>query len=298
MGLFSWIGSWFMKKPKPTTSAHSTAPAVVVAHPQDRALLVGINAYPGCPLNGCLFDIENMSSIARKREIGMYRKLLDANATTENILDSLKWLAETPSGARALFWYSGHGAQVPTDDKSESDGLAECMCPVDFDWSPERMIIDKQLVAVLGKMPPGVRFDWGSDSCHSGSLDRVISGRRKNHPRRYPIPDGMLGRIAQRHVQGHRVRAIQSKFRAMLGGRLDVGFVSGCRSDQTSADTEVNGQACGAFTWYFVQALNALPTNASLAEVVSKTRTLLAQEGYNQVPQVEGTQGNKPFLIY
>lgn len=294
MGLFDWIGGWFMKKPKPTASS---GPAIIVAKPQDKAFTLGINAYPGCPLSGCVFDTKNMGSVVALREIKNQRTLLDGDATTKNILDMLKWLAETPSGGRALFWYSGHGAQVPTDDPSESDGLAECMCPVDFDWSPEHMIIDKQLVAVLGKMPPGVRFDWGSDSCHSGNLDRNIS-KRKNHPRRYPIPEAMLQRIAQRHVQGHSVRSLHGKFRAMLGGRLDVGFASGCRSDQTSADTEVNGQPCGAFTWYFVEALKSLPLNASLSEVVSKTRTLLAQDGYDQVPQVEGTQGNKPFLIY
>ena len=272
MGLFDWIGGWFMKKHTVTTPQDST---------QDRAVVVGINKYPGCPLSGCVFDATNITSVRMARSpLASQRTLLDGQATTQNIADALKWLAETPPGARALFWYSGHGAQAPTSDPSEPDGLSECMCPVDFDWSPERMLTDKQLVAIFSKMQPGVRFDWGSDSCHSGNLNSVRAmNPHRNIPKRMVAPPHIQTQIDKLKLAGRFVRGT----RALVSGKLDVGFISGCRSDQTSADTEVNGQPCGAFTWYFVEALKKLP-QAPLSDVVHLCRSNLAAEGYEQAP--------------
>jgi len=40
--------------------------------------------------------------------------------------------------------------------------------------------------------------------------------------------------------------------------RADVYLYSGCRDDQTSADTSVNGAATGAMTWAFTDALKKI----------------------------------------
>lgn len=283
MGLLDWLGGFFVKKPKPTAPLDSS---------HDRVVCVGINKYPGCPLSGCVYDVTNITAVRMARSpMATQKTLLDGEATTKNIADALKWLAETPPGARALFWYSGHGAQVPTKDPSEPDGLSECVCPVDFDWSPERMLIDKQLVAILAKMQSGVRFDWGSDSCHSGNLDRTFNPHR-NIPKRMVAPPHIQTQIDRLKLAGRFVRGT----RALISGKLDVGFISGCRSDQTSADTEMGGQPCGAFTWHFVEALKKLP-QAPLSDVVHLCRSNLAAEGYEQAPQIDGPQSGKPFLL-
>ncbi len=62
--------------------------------------------------------------------------------------------------------------------------------------------------------------------------------------------------------------------------------ISGCKDAQTSADTSENGQACGAMTWSFLTALQAMPRTAPLTAVLTYMRALLRGGGYSQQPQV------------
>ncbi len=283
MGLLSWFRSLFTKKP---TTKNLDA--------NDKALVIGINAYPGAPLNGCVNDATNVRdyllSIGFKAE--NIRVLTDRSATTAAILDSLNWLTSISSGCRCYFHYSGHGAQVP-NNKDEPDGLSEVICPVDFDWTMSNMITDKQFVAILQKIPTGVLFNWSSDSCHSGDLDRGFSKPKvKNHPRHYPTPPHIHDLIQRIKFKNHEHRHL----REMIGGRINVGYLSGCKSDQTSADTEMQGKPCGAFTYFFLDALKTLPVDSPLTEICQKIRMGLSSNGYEQIPQVDGPRKDKPFL--
>ena len=286
MGLLDWIGGWFVKKPKPTATPH------IMASPGDRLGLIGLNKYPGCPLRGCVFDAENMMALAQAHGFAAAntRKLLDEEGTTANILDMLKWLAATPSGSRAMLWNSSHGVIVPQSITGVS-ALICATCPIDFDWSMEHMVTDKQYVDIFSRMAPGVRFNWGSDSCNSSQLDRRFNPHQ-TIPRAYPTPISFLNEITEQRRSGHVLHTAKS----LIAGKLDVGFVSGCKVDQTSADTEVNGQPCGAFTWYFVEAFKASPASP-LNALTARTLAKLKIDGYDQEPQADGPQDVKPFIL-
>ena len=262
-----------------------------------RALLVGINAYPNSPLNGCVNDTTSMAELLPSPTYNFksenIRLLVDTRATTAAILDHLNWLVQVEPGATILFQYSGHGAQVPTrNDAGEVDDLLEVICPVDFDWSPGRMITDKQFVEIFKKIPAGVTFNWLSDSCHSGDLDRTIppSGTKF---RRFPVPADILWR--QRIAVQKKLERSFKKSKAMVGGMLDVGFMSGCQSDQTSADAYIDGRPCGAFTYYFMKAVKENPKMKldDLGDLVAK---YLRNGGYSQRPSVEGARKGQVFL--
>lgn len=273
-----------------------------------KALMVGINAYPKAPLAGCLNDLKNMRPKIDNRGLEIC-VLQDHEATTANILEKLNWLVDVKPGDTVFFHYSGHGAQAATGDNSEPDGLAETICPVDFDWTPQRMITDKQFVQIFSRIPQGAIFNWVSDSCHSGGLSRDIGSimipkkfwgkvwdkvafwnkNPKIMPRSMPIPPHMLLKIGIAKQKG-------MKCRGMLNGLLDVGFVSGCKSNQTSADTYINGEACGAATTHFLKALESNP-NAPLSTVVAQAVKSLQTDGYSQVPQAEGARSDRPFLM-
>jgi len=261
-----------------------------------RALLIGINAYPSAPLNGCVNDVNNIADLITAPpynfEKDNVRLLVDSRATTANILDHLNWLIQAQPGEIALFHYSGHGAQVPVrNDAGEVDNLSEVVCPVNFDWSPENMITDKQFVEIFKKMPAGVIFNWLSDSCHSGDLDKRIPPPNVKY-RRFPVPADILWR--QKIAAHKKLERWFSKSKTMVGGILDVGYMSGCQSDQTSSDAYIDGKPCGAFTHYFLQALRENPT-MKLDDLGHRVCDLLAANGYEQRPSTEGARKCYPF---
>ena len=262
----------------------------------NRALLIGINKYPGCPLRGCvndITDIENALHVALGNSIAR-NVLLDGDATTEAMRNGLAWLVLGASpGDKLLFWESRHGAQVPTlDPAGEPDGLDEVCCPVDFDWTEAHMIRDKEFHRIFSAVPPGVEFVWGSDSCHSGDLSRNPIA-----PRHFTVPAHIedqlrKARLTQRGFD-HR------GFARTASTGLNVALCSGCASSQTSADAQFDGRPNGAFTYAFLWALQHKDGRQQpLHIVMDRARAWLRQNGYEQVPQLEGSAeiAARPFL--
>lgn len=260
----------------------------------DKALLVGINRYKDAPLNGCVNDIHDMANLLAdkyKFKEDNIRLIADNRADTYGIIKRLWWLVDVNPGDRVFFQFSGHGTQYPTrDGRHELDGLLEVICPFDFNWSEDKMVTDKKFVAIFTKIPKRVRFTWVSDCCHSGDLTRSIA-KEPRHPRMYPQPVD----IAWRN-RGLKNKGIVTATRAMSGGQLDVGFISGCQSNQTSADACIHGRWNGALTYYLIRNLKKLPVKSSLKKIRTAVANDLKKNRYTQRPQVEGSRINKPFL--
>jgi hypothetical protein len=64
----------------------------------------------------------------------------------------------------------------------------------------------------------------------------------------------------------------------------DVWMWSGCRDDQTSADTSIDGEATGAMSYAFISTMRANP-GQSYVQVLQSTRGIL-KDGYKQLPQL------------
>ncbi len=136
---------------------------------KNKALLVGINAYPNPSnqLRGCVNDIVDMENfIASKNKIYQrenIRTLTDSRATKKGILAALDWLIlGATAGDQILFQYSGHGAQVPSQTPDfEKDGLDEIICPYDFEdengaaGTGANAISDKEFAQLFAKIPKG-----------------------------------------------------------------------------------------------------------------------------------------------
>lgn len=266
----------------------------------DKALLVGINRYPAAPLRGCANDISDMADFVVKRcgfAMNDVRLLADERATTSEILERLNWLVDGVSpGDRILFHYSGHGAQMATrDHQGEIDGLDEVICPVDFDWTDGHVIRDKDFSRIFASVPAGVEFVWISDSCHSGDLS-------KDFPpdgalwKSFPTPIDIQWRIDTAKAVG--LEALT--FRSAGLKPSSVALISGCQSDQTSADATFDGRPNGALTYYLLKVLqsqNAL--DLPLDQVIEATKKEMAKTGkYRQIPGIEGSPEiiKKPFL--
>lgn len=274
----------------------------------DRALLVGINAYPGAPLAGCLNDIQDMAATLVSDygfKSSSIRMLVDKRATTAAILTRLKWLvAGAKAGDRLVFHYSGHGAQVADrNNNDEIDGMDEVICPVNFDWDEKHLIRDDKFAELFGTVPAGVHFVWISDSCHSGSMTRELGPPPKKRKsvkgakkpkilgsRFMPAPLDHAWRHRVATDLGHKAKGIASS-----APKMNVAFISGCKDNQTSADAEFAGRPNGALTFYLLQSLKRLK-GQSVTAVVEATRAALKKAGYDQIPQIDGTLIDKPFL--
>lgn len=267
----------------------------------DRALLVGINAYPGAPLAGCVNDVTDMAAFLTAKcgfAADSIRMLTDARATTDAMLDRLNWLiGGLTAGDRILFHYSGHGTQVAQRDGEGSvDRLDDAICPVDFDWTAPHMILGRQFKHLFASVPADVEFVWISDSCHSGDLDRNLPGAGKTHAlQRFLIPPAD---VAWRAIAALENKIAPSGFVHAPDG-LNLALVSACKSDQTAADASFNGRPNGALTYYLLQALNApRALGTPLTSVVSGVRKALKKAHYAQEPQMAGAQATlgRPFL--
>lgn len=255
-------------------------------------LMFGLNKYPGAELSGCINDVLGMQSDLRSMkyfscvQMRIYR---DKQAETQRMLDRINWLVDrVNAGDAGYLHYSGHGAQV--DDPNEKDGLAEVICPIDFDWSPQYMITDDQLVAIFKRIKPGAKFNVVFDSCHSGDIVDVHRALMlKNNPHV----------IKPRLFPGSKARKVGQKMRtitkAIIENGLNVGLLSACTSAQTAADTVIDGKPCGAFTYYYRKALRATP-GKPLNLLVDDIHKMLHAAGYEQNPTVDGLRAGYPLL--
>lgn len=264
-----------------------------------KALLVGIN-YPGTSsqLNGCVNDVMLMNDIIRKnyafcKDNAMeIRMLTDSSATTKNILDRLKWLVDgAKPGDILLFQYSGHGTQYPVADytnNEEPDGLDEVICPIDFDWRAN-VIKDNDLREIFKNVPAGVNLTVISDSCHSGTLLKdlinplIQPATSPNKIRTIPMPPDIMNRI-----YGLELKPRFKCLRNASGDQIGI-LISGCRSDQTSADAwiQANRKYQGALTYYLSVVLSEAKYDITYRDLVSKVNIKLAAAGYDQNPQLD-----------
>jgi len=144
--------------------------------PEQQALLVGINDYPNPAdrLEGCVNDVFRMSEVLQEGGLKPenIRVLLNNRATARGIRERLEWLLDGagPDGTR-IFYYSGHGAQIPNyGEDDEIDHEDECLVPYDFDWTPERALIDDWFCELYSQLPYETEFIVILDCCYSGGM--------------------------------------------------------------------------------------------------------------------------------
>jgi len=239
-----------------------------------KALCIGIN-YRGQKneLRGCINDARDVRDFL-VRHYGYKMEdivvLTDDSRnprqqpTRRNMLDAMRWLVRSARSDDSLFFhYSGHGGQTKDLDGDEVDGLDEVIYPVDYQKNGH--IVDDDMHSIMVKpLPPGCRLTAVFDSCHSGTaLD-------------LPYIYSAHGRLKGSHVS--------ARARARKASPADVISFSGCKDDQTSADTFEGGAAVGAMSYAFIEALTKNPRQ-SYQELLQSVRHILYPR-FSQKPQL------------
>ncbi len=283
-----------------------------------KALLVGINAYPGSPLRGCINDVVQMKDLLQRfygfTDDGI-QCLLDEQATLAGVTTGLEWLAQGGSDADAVrvFHFSGHGTFIADTSGDEPDGRDECLVP--YDYRTAGVLSDDALKVLYDRFPRSGNLTLVMDSCHSGSVQRDVAediayrfipvsyaeqvsidtAARKFREdqvdfvvqelrplRREEYPDEEW----QREVRQLMKRFEKARFGDVRNREANV-LLAGCRADQTAADAKIAGDYHGAFTYYLAEAIQDAGGQLSYRELAEQTSEKLGEAHYVQVPQLE-----------
>lgn len=270
-----------------------------------KALIVGINTYPGSPLRGCVNDANLMKSTLRN-QFGFenIKLLLDNQATTANMLRELNTLVDGAAPGDMLFFhFSGHGSQMVDKNAEEADGLDEIICPVDLNWV-DKVIKDDDLKAIFDKVPNGAELVVCLDCCNSGGgLDQdnqyqPITDRSAQDlvvaDGRFLTPPAFAVAGAEEAKVGFKPKMIQSRNVNTTGLML-----SGCQSHQTSADAYIGGKYQGAFTYALVKTLADNNFRMEYVPLIEDINQFMVGVGFTQRPELNGSPSlfNAQFLV-
>lgn len=266
-----------------------------------KAFCVGINDYPfgeDNDLKGCVNDANDWAGLLRDHfDFTDVKTLLDKNATRKNILAGLEdLLAGAKSGDVLVFTNASHGTYKADQDGDEPD-YDEALCPYDTD---SNLIIDDDLREMLAnKVSEGVLLTVISDSCHSGSVTRVMAEGSRRKRRSRELPPSVWG---GRQLDGEQMRAARKRKKEKGEKYPESGMreilLSGCMSNQTSADAEIDGDFHGAMSYYAIQAIRDADYKLSYRQLHDRVKALLRDEMFDQEPQLEGKEENKERQIF
>lgn len=160
--------------------------AATVASAEQRALLVGVGQYavPGIDLPGIDLDIERMRETLTVMgfEDRQIRSLIDSQATSRKVIGEFRsWLRDGVNAEdRVVFYFSGHGSNVPDLSGDEDDGVDEVLLAHDVRRVTREGkrtligVIDDDTMASLIAGIPSNNIWIIVDACHSGTVTRDI----------------------------------------------------------------------------------------------------------------------------
>ena len=172
-------------------ASEETSPSGADEPPRgDRALVVGVDRYadPGFSnLLGAARDARNIRWLLTEHlgfESDQIRMLTDEQATRDGIVDGIRdWLVDgSRPGARALFYFAGHGYFQRDEDGDESDAYDEALVPHDArlisretrPMQVANLILDDEIGTLLNGLDDR-QVHVIVDSCHAGTMTRSLA---------------------------------------------------------------------------------------------------------------------------
>jgi len=248
----------------PITIFLASTPALA----EQRALLVGVGKYsdPANNLPGIDLDIERMRDTLNVMgfEDSQIHSLLDEQSTAENVISEISgWLTEgvQPSD-RVIFYFSGHGSNVPDVDGDEADGVDEVLVTHDVRRvsvngraSLAGVVQDDVLNRLLAAIPSRNILTI-VDACHSGTSTRSFSLDSKSltadpvYPKTF-MYDGMPEGDDSSRSRGIDVVVAKS------GSDLNFVSISAAADDEKAIGTSVGGMFTIGFSTAITDAAKA-----------------------------------------
>jgi hypothetical protein len=271
-----------------------------------RALTIGIN-YVGtsAQLAGCVNDAKDWAAVLGERGFQVVM-LTDAQATRANMLMAMgDLITDTGPDDLAVIQYSGHGSWRVDRDGDEPDRRDEVIVPTDY--AKTSMIGDDDLYRVFTSGHRWARVVFISDSCHSGTVNRLAPRLSLDHeptdPPTYADRVSIGGRLArflppaEWMFEEDLVDAETVQYTPVRGrARASALLLAACQDTQVAYDAWFNGRANGAFTYAALQALEEHP--ATYRDWQRAINRRLPSVDFDQRPRLEGGSGQRRWLVF
>ncbi len=218
------------------------------AQAEDRALLVGVGRYAQLDerLRGVSRDIRMMTEFARILgfESRAIKVLENENASTQEVFAAVEnWLIEgVGPDDRVLFYFSGHGSQIPDDNKDENDAFDEVLLLYDAAIEQQGrnqtltgVLVDDDFNVMLARMTSRNIFVI-LDACHSGSATRSL----RLNSRAFALDDAQVKFFSYSpHLEAAGGRGRFDVMASPKPGAADANYVvlTACRDDQKTVAT-------------------------------------------------------------
>lgn len=278
-------------------------------------LLVAIDDYEDCPLNGCVNDANEMERFLIER-VGIpassIKKLVaprvpgkrpsrdrDTIPSADNIIRSLKDLAgdRVQQGDRVLFYYAGHGSfeKIPA-----AESYFEGLVPLDYDH--HGLIFDVELNLLLQDIAQRSRdLTVILDCCHSaGATRNVLIGQDDVQARFLPLDEKSDRTSAQ--VAERNERAL----RALGAGRnepvQEYTVVAACHADECTVELRIPprvGSCHGLLTFCLLDVLGGIERAAleklRWSDIWEPLKALMNSRNPSQRAQLLGPAEHRVF---
>lgn len=264
--------------------------------PQLYALLVGINDYPSInKLSGCVADAEAVADFLQQHASPTYKlhikKLLDAEATRENIINTFRdHLTQAKAGDTVYFHFSGHGSREDAPVEFHNffpEGKNETLVCYDSrgfsnrDANEYYDLADKELAVLIAEVAQNnPHIIISLDACHSGGGTRTSEGLF-GHKRQASNTAGSRG--LESYIDGYYAKQYAETKSISIPMASHVVF-SACSSTEFAWETTGNR---GLFTQTLLSVLAETGIQASYGDVFERVQIRIRQQGGDQTPQVE-----------
>jgi len=246
------------------------------------ALCIG-NNYPGTgsELSGCVNDANDWHALLTSEGYNVEVLIEATKAEAVDRLNSL--VTEAGFGDRVVFTYSGHGSWIPDTSGDEEDRRDEVLVMTDYQHGG--LLVDDELQQIFSGLAVGVGALIVSDSCHSGTISRVMQAERTTATPRFLSPVNFLDMSEDEAVVREELPASQPRKTSSL--------ISGCEDHEYSYDAWFGRRPNGAFTR---AAIDAYLPGLSLAKWYQAIRLRLPSDEYPQTPQLTAKSRYRRYL--
>ncbi len=257
------------------------------------ALCIGVN-YAGTEfkLRGCINDADDWAKLlgANGFDVGV---LAEKEATKRGIVDGLKRIVGgLKPGDVGFVHFSGHGTWVPDTNGDEPDGRDEALVPVDVGENGANLIIDDELGVIFGNVPDKAHVVFVTDCCHSGTVFRMMAPGLGERTVRFLPPSHLV--TTDSWVD--RAFGLPMKSNSAVPG---VVHFSGCKDSEYSADANIAGRPCGAFSYVATKAFaDGVALGSSYLEVWRDIRKKLPNWEFQQTPQLNALKELKKLKVF